>query len=229
MKLLNQASIVMMVCNEEYWIELALKPVLELDLPLYIADCASTDKTPDIIKSTVSSYSDVYYERYKSLTPTENGMIRAHLAQKCQTPWILQIDGDELWSKDKLIEVLNTEIPDDIDTGFVHVHNIIYDKGFVLADGISQHRLHRRDAHWHGEYPFESTSDFNGKKFYFPNGPHAYHTRYLARSSRDAETFMRREKQSYFDPQARALNEPIDLFGKVGIPTNYNPYKESKE
>lgn len=220
----SQVSVVMMVCNESYWIELALRPILELKLPLYIADCASSDNTPKIIDSMITS--NVYYERYDKITPTENGLVRARLASRCNTPWILQIDGDELWTEKKLVEVLDTEVPDDIATGFVHVHNVIWqDSQFILADGISQHRLHRKDARWHGEYPFESTSDFGQEAFYFPGGPHAYHTRYLQRSPHDASTFMRTEKQSYFDPSKRSWDKPIDLFGEVGIPKNYNPYR----
>jgi len=219
-----------MVCNEEYWIDLVLKPILELCLPLYIADCASQDNTPNIILAMQSqvkdSYPQFYYVRHEKITPEENGLVRQDLAKLVKTPWILQIDGDELWIREKLEKVLHIDIDNyDIATGFVHVHNVLWQNGqFILADGISQHRLHRKDAKWLGEYPFESTTDFSKSALYFEGGPHAYHTRYLKRSSCDNETYMRVEKQKYFNPRKRSLDKPVDLFGELGLPQYYNPY-----
>lgn len=229
MPLRPKVSVIMMICNEEYWIELVLCPILNLGLPLYIADCASTDNTPRIIQALCDQYYPFYVKRYDYISPTENGMVKAELSQQAQTPWVLQVDGDEIWLQDKLETVLNTEIDDSIASGFVHVQNVLWEGGrFVLADGISQHRLHRRDAKWHGEYPFESTDDFSAEQvIYFLNGPHAYHTRYLIRSSHDAMTYMRLEKLQYFDPRERAIYQPIDLFAEVGQPTLIsNPYLE---
>jgi len=191
----SQVSIVAMVCNEEYWIDLALRPVLELQLPLFIADCASQDNTPNIISALQEQIKDsypqeFYYEHYEEITPEENGLVRADLARLVETSWILQIDGDELWIKQKLIDILEVDVDAlDIVTGFAHVHNVIWrDNQFILANGISQHRLHRKDAEWLGEYPFESTKDFGQSALYFEGGPHAYHARYLQRSSLDKQT-----------------------------------------
>lgn len=224
----SQVSVVAMVCNEEYWIDLVLRPILGLQVPLYIADCASQDNTPNIISAMQRDH-DFYFERHKHLTPQENGLIRGQLAQRASTPWILQVDGDELWIREKLEECLSLDLCelDGFHTGFVHVHNILWQDGqFILADGISQHRLHRKDAEWLGEYPFESTTDFGEKALYFEGGPHAYHTRYLQRSSCDNETYMRVEKQKYFDPSKRSWDKPVDLFGELGLPRYYNPYVE---
>lgn len=225
----DKISVVCMVCNEAYWIELVLRPVLALGLPLYIADCASTDDTPNIILNLCTQYgpsSLLYFERYEHITPTQNGQVRASLAHKTQTPWILQIDGDEIWLKHKLDWLMHQDIPSETESGFVHVQNVLWQNNqFVLADGISQHRLHRRDANWHGDYPFESTDAFNAPNtIYFSEGPHAYHVRYLQRSPHDATTYMRTEKLTYFDPRERAIYTPIDLFAQIGNPTYPNPY-----
>jgi len=228
----SQVSVVMMVTNEEYWIDLALRPIIELQLPLYIADCASIDNTPDIISALQTQVKDsypqqLYYVRHEKITPKENGLVRQDLASQVATPWILQIDGDELWIQEKLKGVLYTDMDDsNISTGFIHAHNVLWrNDGFLLANGISQHRLHRKDAEWHGNYPFESTTAFGQTALYFLGGPHAYHVRYLERSAYDAQTYMRVEKQAYFDPDNKnSWNKPVDLFGELGLPQYYNPY-----
>jgi len=144
----SKVSVVMMVANEEYWIDLALKPILELQLPLYIADCASQDNTPNIILAMQTQVKDsysqqFYYVRHKNITPEENGLVRQYLAKFVETPWILQIDGDELWMRRKLESVLHTDIDNyDIATGFVHVHNILWQDGqFILATLKVAHML----------------------------------------------------------------------------------------
>lgn len=229
----SQVSIVMMVCNEEYWIDLVLRPVLAQQIPLYVADCASQDSTPNIISALQGQVKDsyshqFYYVHHEKITPEENGLVRQDLARLVETPWILQIDGDELWAAVKLEDVLATDMDDypHIVTGFAHVHNVIWrDSQFILANGISQHRLHRKDAKWVGEYPFESTVDFGNKALYFEGGPHAYHARYLERSSLDKQTYMRVVKQKYFNPDNKnSWNKPVDLFSELGLPDYENPY-----
>lgn len=231
----DDVSIVMMVKNEEYWLELAMRPVLELGLPLFIADCASDDSTPDIIKYLQKEHI-FYYHRYDTITPKENGLARQELAEAVNTNWILQIDGDELWTAKSLEYILSMDLSANrqIKTGFVHVVNVLWKQPefwdysrFVIGDGISQHRLHRKDAEWHGDYPYESTGDFYTENaYYWPNGPHAYHVRYLTRSRLDNETYKRVEKLKYFNPEIKSSNELIDLFDIVGKPLEImrNPY-----
>jgi len=217
-----------MVKNEEYWLELAMRPVLKLGLPLFIADCASEDNTPDILNYLKARHS-FYHHRYDTITPQENGIVRQTLAEAVDTDWILQIDGDELWTIESLEYVLSMDLDviaeREIKTGFTHAINILWKQPefwdhsrFVTANGISQHRLHRTDAKWHGSYPYESTADFGESAYYWPQGPHVYHVRYLTRSRLDKETYKRVEKLKYFNPEATVRDEPIDLFGIVGKP-----------
>ena len=238
MILREDVSFVMMVRNEEYWIELALRPLIHTFIPILIMDTGSEDATVDIIEEISDAYPQIKLFANPRLNASELGRARGDLAKEATTSWIFVVDGDEIYRTDDLHRILDDEYPDDMLAGFTTMQNLEFENGseWVRATNkYSAHRIHKQNAKWVGEYPFESTEHFrhegNSKFYYYQtrNGSkcHGYHARYAMRSSLDNETFFRTEKIGYFNNEASG--PWFDLFDEIGTPIYNNPYKRETD
>lgn len=90
--------------NEEIWVDRALRSVIDQADSMLVWDTASTDKTVSIIK-TINSAKIIFKEcgsvDRKGLVALRNGQIKA-----TKTSWFLLVDGDEIWPKANLIQLI---------------------------------------------------------------------------------------------------------------------------
>jgi glycosyltransferase involved in cell wall biosynthesis len=92
------------VKNEQNWIKPALLSVIGQVDQMLVWDTGSTDKTPAIIKS-INSPKIVFVQKgsvdRRALVALRNEQIKI-----TQTPWFLILDGDEIWPKNNLIQLI---------------------------------------------------------------------------------------------------------------------------
>src|SRR3989344_2847239 len=93
-----------LVKNEEIWIKPALEAVLPHVDQLLVWDTGSTDKTVSIIQSIKSQKN-----KFKQCGPVgREGLVRLRNEQikETKTDWFLLVDGDEIWPKANLIQLI---------------------------------------------------------------------------------------------------------------------------
>jgi len=228
MKLRDNVSVVMMVCNEEYWLDQAIRPLAEANLPIYLGDCGSTDATMKIVNTWENEYNRFYARSYGKLTPLQNGRVREELATWANTAWTLQVDGDEILTPEGIEIILNLDMGTWI--GAMITQQVVkWDGEHVrLANKTSHRRIHRGDAKWEREYPYENTVDGNEKRdqFWYPPGMTGYHMKFLKRSSCDESTYRRKENNECYWEYLNSLppGEILDLLQTFGPPRFPNPY-----
>ena len=231
MILKNNVAAVIMLQNEEYWLDYVLRPLVETpDLPIWIADCGSTDRSIEIIESWELRRDDFHFFNLGKISAERNGQIRSELAHKANKPWVLQVDGDEIWTREGIDATLGVDMKD-YPGGFVTHQNVVWlDDGWHYANRTSHMRIHRKDEVWIRQYPYETTISADnaskgiGPKYYYLDvlKVMGYHMRFVERSSIDDVTYARASKFNCFgDPP---VNEKFDLFSVIGPPRYVNPY-----
>lgn len=87
-----------LIKNEDVFIEQAVLNVIEFCDEIYIEDNNSTDNTFQIVSSLAQRFSKVHVSKINDITNSHR-----HIDKYCGTnTWILGIDGDELYDKQKL-------------------------------------------------------------------------------------------------------------------------------
>lgn len=90
--------------NEQNWIKPVLLSVIDQIDQMLVWDTGSTDNTVSIIKS-INSPKIVFSQKgpvdRQQLVNLRNLQIKA-----TQTPWFIILDGDEIWPKDNLIQLI---------------------------------------------------------------------------------------------------------------------------
>lgn len=225
-KLQGRCAAVIMLQNEEYWLDYVLRPLANTpNLPIYIADVGSTDRSIQIIEYYARQHPDFHFFNLGKISAEENGQLRSWMAHKTGKPWILQVDGDEIWTRTGIDATLGVDM-DDYPGGFVTHQNVVFlEDGWHYANRTSHMRIHRSDEVWIRQYPYETTmSTQKGLRYYYLDvlKVMGYHMRFVERSSKDAETYARMSKFGCFgDPP---VYEPFDLFKVIGTPRYTNPY-----
>ncbi|MBU2051801.1 glycosyltransferase, partial [Patescibacteria group bacterium] len=93
-----------LVKNEEVWIKPALESVINFIDTLLVWDTASTDKTVSLIKSIKSPKI-----KFRQSGPVDReGLVRLRNEQikATKTDWFLLLDGDEIWPKANLRQLI---------------------------------------------------------------------------------------------------------------------------
>ena len=93
-----------LVKNEECWIKPALLSVMDQVETMLVWDTGSTDKTIAIIKSINSS--KIIFEQKGRVNRQQLVNLRNQQIKATQTPWFILLDGDEIWPKPNLIQLI---------------------------------------------------------------------------------------------------------------------------
>jgi len=94
----------MIVKNEENFVWFAINSVIDYVDRLIIWDTGSTDKTVEIIKTVNSPKID--FEEKGMVTLHEFAQLRNEMIRATDTEWILVLDGDEIWPKEGIEEII---------------------------------------------------------------------------------------------------------------------------
>lgn len=95
-----------LIRNEERWIWYAVKSVLDYVDEILIFDTGSTDNTVIIIK-TIKSKKIILEER-GIVDKIQFTSLRQEMLDRTTTPWFMVLDGDEIWPKKAIAELIKT-------------------------------------------------------------------------------------------------------------------------
>ncbi len=91
------------VKNEQRWIKPALLSVINHVSEMMVYDTGSTDKTVELIKSINSS--KIHFKQCGSVNRKSLVNLRNQQIQQTKNPWLLILDGDEIWPEKNLIQL----------------------------------------------------------------------------------------------------------------------------
>lgn len=118
------------VRNEERWIWFSIKSVIDFVDRVLIFDTGSKDNTIKIIRNLKNEYKDkIYIKEFTNVSDEEFYKIRQEQIEMTETEWFLVLDGDEIWYKNsikELLEITNNYSCDMIATRFYNCVGDIY-------------------------------------------------------------------------------------------------------
>jgi glycosyltransferase involved in cell wall biosynthesis len=214
---MNEVTPALCVRNEEYWIHYVLRDLLAVFGRVYILDTGSTDKTVEVALRTAQQVGGKLDIAQKQLGDDFNaiGNCRNLAREAVDTDWMLLVDGDELWQKLQLYQIISIAktVRPGTECVMFHGRNVNFKAGrLVEGDGFYADRLFSRDVRWDRVgYPFESHGlddrDKAGKVARGNPSVFFWHVRDLMRSSKDGDAYYRREKINLykFDGQYKTL------------------------
>jgi len=213
------------VKNEEKFIWYAINSVIDFLDEIYVWDTGSTDKTCGIVKSIKND--KVHFEEKGKCTPEELSELRNEMIKKTDSDWIFILDGDEVWHKDAIKEIVDTiyKYNDTIDLIVSPVKMLVGDIYHYQGEDAGKYQLKGRKGHFNirairnfeglsikGTYPNEAYVDKNGMMIQdFPEDRMIFaknyylHASHLQRSSKDTKKYKydlgKKFPLNYFYPE----------------------------
>lgn len=163
----------MMIKNEEKYIRQTIRSVAPYLERLIIVDTGSTDKTLEYVTELMKEFPQI--ELFKenvtgdSIHWTGNHLsqqltdVRNQMIKLSKTPWIMQIDGDEIYPKETIDRLINIMDKLDIETGLRWVVGIMIKikwctspSEFVEPGPFDRTlRIFKNGGTWVGKFPDE--------------------------------------------------------------------------
>lgn len=229
-----------LIRNEERWIWYAIQSVIDYVDQILIFDTGSTDRTVDVIKTIKST--KITFEEKGVVDKKKFTYLRQEMLDRTSTSWFMMLDGDEIWPREAIVELMKTikQVPQRIEAVVVEqwvcqgdvfhyskeVEELQEDKtgrpGFWLPRAWRKtHGLHAI-----GEYGVESFADYQGinASYWDPQRlrylTHKFfHMSFLLRSSsfkKDREVIMRSYKTRFYKgvPFSKDIKYPEVFYAK---------------
>lgn len=190
------------VKNEENWVWFSLSSVKDFVSKMLVFDDGSTDQTDAIIKMINSS--KIKLESGDLKSPKDHTRLRNKMLARTTTDWFLLLDGDEIWNRKTLTEVLLflEKLDQSVYGVVMRTRNCVGDVFHYSPENAGRYHLLGRTGHltvrayrklpgfrWEGEYPLEVYVDDHGRSINdqashlaFFDG-YYWHTTHLRRSS----------------------------------------------
>jgi glycosyltransferase involved in cell wall biosynthesis len=208
---------ILMIKNEERFIERVLTPLANVFPQVIVADTGSTDSTLE----QVAKVKNIHLVHYPNATPEELAMIRQYLqdiARGFGATHTMIVDGDEIYPTEYARFIHDNPMPENMKVGLVIGEEIAelpngewwkYDVRFNRMCVMSV------DTQWQGIYPFEGVKMVlaeNPELNYYwkwdnPLGQY-YHLHTMRRSSKDEDAHRRVEKKYQFSMRDRPDLKP---------------------
>jgi glycosyltransferase involved in cell wall biosynthesis len=214
---------ILLVKNEEVWIERVLTPFANIFPHVIVSDTGSTDST---IKQ-IEKVKNIHLMTYGNLSPEEVGLCRGWMQAEAQEKFgathVFMVDGDELYPTKYVKFLHDNPMPEDAMGGFTYgVECTEFENGecWLYGVGVSRHAVFSVDSKWRGTYPFESPDTFiagHPTNYYWQSldpSYHFYHVHQMRRSSRDEDVYLRKQKQFQFSMQDHPEIRPVSLWLK---------------
>jgi len=97
-----------LVKNEENFVWYAIKSVIDFVDKIIVFDTGSTDKTVEIVQGLAKEYPDkIFFEEKGECDKKRHTELRQEMVDKTATDWFMILDGDEVWTRRGMEEVLN--------------------------------------------------------------------------------------------------------------------------
>ena len=203
-----------LVKNEENFIWYAIKSVIDFVDQVIVFDTGSTDKTIEMVKELQQEYPDkIIFEEKGECDKKGHTDLRQEMIEKTRTDWFIILDGDEIWTKNGIEEIVsiinnNSNVECLIASFYLCVGDIFHysKKGFYNILGRQGHfspKIYKKlpGIHWSGDYG-KGDAIFNADKEIFINNGNSvflqnryWHTSSLIRSPKDAEIKLGRHKE----------------------------------
>lgn len=213
---------IVMVKNEEIWIERVLTSLSRIFHVTIVADTGSTDNTVKIVESVPN----MMVLKYLALRPDRVGHLRGEMqrfAKQVGATHVMLVDGDELYPTEYLEYIYSNPMPESAPCGFTTgVEVCELDNGELWLMNATKNRdaVFSVDSQWHGVYPFEAHTEFDrdpSKNYYWPSPDpkfRFYHLHNVRRSRFDGDVHMRLTKKGLFSMQKRPDIHPETLWLK---------------
>lgn len=225
---------VLLIKNEELWIEKVLSPLVKLFPHVIVTDTGSTDSTVGIIDRMIDAGAKILFNTYPGVPPKQLGKCRQDMQEQAKDLFgashIFLIDGDELYPSKYLRFIQEFPMPENALSGFTWGKEIR-----ELPNGELWHLQYRRDgdlglnrqaiisvdSKWNGEYPFESPSTYvpGDPTNYYWRSPdstyHFYHLHQTIRSARDEDVYIRMQKRMQLSMQDTPEVAPYRIWLKA--------------
>lgn len=212
---------IVMIKNEEIWIERVLTSLSRVFNNVIVADTGSTDTTIE----QVMKVKNITLIKYNDASPEQVGLIRGDMqmvAKGMGASHVMLVDGDELYPTKYLKYIYNNPMPETSPCGFTDG----VECGELSTGELIQYSAHKSrdaifsiDSKWKGIYPFEGHSAFNQNmalNHYWPSlepAHHFFHLHGCRRSTKDKEVHVRLQKKHQFNmrEESSALSYTIWL------------------
>lgn len=203
-----------LVKNEENFVWYAIKSVIDFVDRIIIFDTGSTDETISKIKDLKQKYPDkIIFEERGECDKKGHTDLRQEMIERTNTDWFLILDGDEIWTKRGVGEIMgiindNPKAECLIASFYLCVGDIFHysKKGVYSILGKRGHfspKVYKKlpGIHWSGDYG-KGDAIFNADKEIFINDGNSvflenryWHASSLTRSQKDAEIKLGRHKE----------------------------------
>jgi glycosyltransferase involved in cell wall biosynthesis len=219
---------IVMIKNEELWIEKVLTPLTKVFPGVIVADTGSTDNTIQI----VSSIKGVRLMRFIDMTLEQIGQCRGTMQAEAKRLFgathVMLVDGDELYPTTYLRWLTDNPMPECSLSGYtygVECTELANGECWLLGNqygvvGVNRQAFFSVDVTWKGTYPFESPSSYkpgDANNYYWKvESPlhRFFHIHQMKRSSKDDDVYMRRQKQYQFALQIHPEIKPLEFWLK---------------
>jgi glycosyltransferase involved in cell wall biosynthesis len=232
------------VKNEEKFIWYAINSVIDFLDEIYIWDTGSSDETCKIIESINNP--KIHFEKKGMCTPLELSNYRNEMIKKTNADWIFILDGDEVWHKDAIEEIVDliNKNKNSIDLIVSPVKMLVGDIYHFQDEKAGRYKILGRKGHYNirairnfkglkveGVYPNEAYADENGKNIQNFNEEriifaknYYLHASHLKRSSIGNNKFKYDKGISfpldYYYPEVFFKNAPINI-DSIFIPQDF--------
>lgn len=226
----------MLVRNEERFVWFAIKSIIDHVDRIIIYDTGSSDNTVKLIESIQSE--KIVFRQFKTSSRIELVELRNKQISETSTDWILVVDGDEIYPRQtmqELIEVLRN-LDNSITGIVVPFYNWCGDVFHVQPESRGRYQFGDRVGHLNlrgvkkfpdlkvvGEYPLEAYThdrkkiqDVPGQLCFLSNK--FFHAGDLVRSSKDASTIERKQVHEWGSKLHKPLPEVFYIDRPKSIP-----------
>lgn len=205
------------VKNEDRYLWFAIKSVIDYLDKLIIYDTGSVDKTVEIIKLLQRDYPQkIIFEQKREVNPAGLTRLRQEMLEKTDSDWFILVDGDEVWWKKSIGDVVETinSSQDDLYALVNPIINLVGDIYHYQEEEAGGYEILGKKGHFNiraintkipglhleNNYPLEGYVDREGRliqsrdeKLKFVNAP-ILHFSLLNRSSMDDSKTLHRDK-----------------------------------
>lgn len=223
--------------NEEVWIKPVLWNLARVFDHIIVSDTGSTDSTVEIINGLIDSGLPIVLNTYPGVQPADLGQCRQSMQEQAKDLFdathIFLVDGDELYPTKYLKFIRDFPMPENSLSGFTWGKEIRQlpngELWYLQIDGedvgLNRQAIISVDSKWSGHYPFESPDTYvpGDPTNYYWKSPdptyHFFHLHQTVRSTRDADVYIRVQKQNQFGMRDNLNVTPARLW--INSPKEY--------